>query len=121
MLAAELARRGVSSVLFEGMGREGRGTAYSTIEPAHLLNVPAAKMSAWAGDPEHFQRVVEEAGGMGKDFAERRAFGRYLRGILDDAVASGMVEVVQARALSARRERTGWRINVEGGGEVEHN
>jgi uncharacterized NAD(P)/FAD-binding protein YdhS len=121
MLAAELARRGVSSVLFEGMGREGRGTAYSTIEPAHLLNVPAAKMSAWAGDPEHFQRVVEEAGGTGKDFAERRAFGRYLRGILDEAVASGLVEVVQARALSARREGTGWRINVEGGGEITAN
>jgi len=118
MLAAELARLGVSSVLFEGMAREGRGTAYSTIEPAHLLNVPAAKMSAWSGDPEHFQRVVEATGGTGKDFAERRAFGRYLRGILGEAAASGLVEVVQARALSARHEGTAWRIHVEGGGEV---
>ena len=117
MLAAELARRGITSVLFEGAGREGRGTAFSTTEPAHLLNVPAAKMSASADDPEHFQRVVEAAGGTGKDFAERRAFGRYLRGILDEAAASGLVKVVQARALSARREGTGWRIAVEGGGE----
>jgi len=117
MLAAELARRGITSVLFEGAGREGRGTAFSTTEPAHLLNVPAAKMSAWADDPEHFQRVVEAAGGTGKDFAERRAFGRYLRGILDEAAASGLVKVVQARALSARREGTRWRIAVEGGAE----
>jgi len=118
MLAAELARRGVRSVLFEGAGREGRGTAFSTLEPAHLLNVPAAKMSAWADDPAHFTRVVEAVGGTGEDFAQRRAFGRYLRGILDEAVASGLVEVVQERALSARREGTDWQIGVEGGGEV---
>jgi uncharacterized NAD(P)/FAD-binding protein YdhS len=117
MLAAELARRGVKSVLFEGAGREGRGTAYSTLEPAHLLNVPAVKMSAWTDDPDHFARVVEADGGSGKDFAERRRFGRYLRGILDEAVAGGLVEVVPARALSARREGNGWRIAVEGGGE----
>ena len=119
MLAAELARRGMPSVLFESAAREGRGTAYSTLEPAHLLNVPAVKMSAWAHDPDHFARVVEAAGGSAKDFAERRAFGRYLRGILDDAQASGLVELVRARALSARRERESWRIEVEGGGVVE--
>jgi uncharacterized NAD(P)/FAD-binding protein YdhS len=118
ILAAELARRGVRSILFEGAARVGRGTAYSTLEPAHLLNVPAAKMSAWADDPEHFQRVVEADGGSGKDFAERRRFGRYLRGILDEAVASGLVEVKQARALSARREGNSWRIAVENGDEI---
>ncbi|HMI39793.1 MAG TPA: FAD/NAD(P)-binding protein [Sphingomicrobium sp.] len=118
MLAAELARREVKSVLFEGSGREGRGTAYSTIEPAHLLNVPAAKMSAWADDPDHFARVIEAEGGSGKDFAERQRFGRYLRGILDEAVAEGMVEVVPAHAISARRDESDWRIAVQDGGEV---
>ena len=118
MLAAELARRGVSSLLFEGAGREGRGTAYSTLEPAHLLNVPALKMSAWADDPDHFVRFVEAAGGAAKDFVERRAFGRYLRGILHEAVASGLVEVVPARALAARREGQCFRVEVEGGGHI---
>jgi uncharacterized NAD(P)/FAD-binding protein YdhS len=118
MLAAELARRGVKSVLFESAAREGRGTAYSTVEPAHLLNVPAAKMSAWADDPDHFARAVEAEGGSGKDFAERRRFGRYLRGILDEALANGMVEMIPARALSARREGSSWRITVEGGDEI---
>ena len=84
-----------------------------------MLNVPAAKMSAWADDPDHFARVIEAAGGSAEDFVERRAFGRYLRGIFDEAVASGLVEVVQARALSAHREGKGWRIEVEGGGEVK--
>ena len=116
MLAAELARRGVSSVLFEGAGREGLGTAYSTTEPAHLLNVPAAKMSAWADDPDHFAREVEAAGGTSKDFAERRAFGRYLRGILSEAVASGLVDGDPSAGAfcAARGERLadwcrGWR------------
>jgi len=118
MLAAELARRGVRSVVFERAGREGRGTAYSTVEPAHLLNVPALKMSAWADDPDHFARAVEAAGGTAKDFAQRRAFGRYLRDILNEAVESGLVEIIVARAVSARREGTGWRIAGEGGDEI---
>ena len=62
--------------------------------------------------------MVEAAGGTGKDFAERRVFGRYLRGILDEAVASGLVEVVEARALSARREGEAGGSKSRGGGEV---
>ena len=46
ILAAQLARRGIHSVLIDGSGRMGRGVAYSTTEPAHLLNVRAEGMSA---------------------------------------------------------------------------
>ena len=55
MAAVELARRGVRAVLVEGGGRAGRGTAYSTREPAHLLNVPAARMSAFGDDARPFR------------------------------------------------------------------
>src|SRR3954453_11900302 len=41
ILAAQLARRGIASVLIDGSGRMGRGVAYSTTEPTHLLNVRA--------------------------------------------------------------------------------
>ena len=44
MAAAQLVRRGLSVVLVEGGGRSGRGIAYSTRDPVHLLNVPAAKV-----------------------------------------------------------------------------
>ena len=54
MLAAQLARRGIASLLIEGGGRAGLGTAYSTDEPAHVLNVRAEGMSAWPDDPDHF-------------------------------------------------------------------
>ena len=56
MAAAQLARRGLSVVLVEGGGRAGRGIAYSTREAVHLLNVPAAKMSAWPDRARRFRR-----------------------------------------------------------------
>ena len=47
MLAAQLARRGHRSLIIEKAGRAGEGTAFSTSEPAHLLNVRTEVMSAW--------------------------------------------------------------------------
>ena len=114
MVAAQLARRGIGSVLIEGGGRTGQGIAYSTDEPAHVLNVRAESMSAWPDDPEHFAR----ASGDPKGFAERRRFGRYLREILAEAVASGHVEVVEDRAVAVLREAEGWRIELDDGGRT---
>ena len=85
MLAAQLARRGIGSLLIEGAGRAGRGTAYSTGEPAHLLNVRAEGMSAWPDRPDDFADAFEREGGDRRGFAERRFLGRYLRSILDSA------------------------------------
>ena len=59
MLAAQLARRGIASALIDGSGRIGRGIAYSTREPAHVLNVFAEVMGAWPEDPEEFAPAVE--------------------------------------------------------------
>mgnify|MGYP003289688037 CR=1 FL=1 len=114
MLAAQLARRGIGSLLIEGGGRTGHGVAYSTDEPAHVLNVRAESMSAWPDDPDHFAR----ASGDPKGFAERRRFGRYLRAILDEAVASGHVEIVRDTVVAARREVAEWRIDLQDGGTV---
>ena len=111
MAAAELAKRGVRSVLVEGGGRTGRGTAYSTREAAHLLNVPAAKMSAWANAPDDFVAAGNAAGA----FVPRREFGAYLRAILDSTVSSGMVEVVEASAVAAGRSGDGWRVTLGDG------
>src|SRR5687768_3774256 len=88
MLAAQLARRGIASRLIEGGGRAGLGTAFSTREPAHLLNVRAEAMSALPDDLGHFARQSGDPRG----FAERRVFGAYLQSILDEAVASGHVQ-----------------------------
>ena len=45
-------------VLVDPAPTTGRGTAYSTSDDRHLLNVPASGMSAFPRDPEHFFRWV---------------------------------------------------------------
>jgi uncharacterized NAD(P)/FAD-binding protein YdhS len=115
MVAAQLARRGVDSVLIEASGRAGLGVAFSTREPAHVLNVRAEAMSAWPDDPEDFVRIAEREGGTRRDFAQRRQFGRYLRAILDEAVGSGRVRLVQDQAVKAEPREGGWAVRLDGG------
>ncbi len=114
MLAAQLARRGIASLLIEGGGRVGLGTAYSTAEPAHVLNVRAEGMSAWPDDPSNFAHKFGDPRG----FAERRFFGRYLREILDNVVASGLGEVVSSTAVAATPGADGWWVELDDGGMV---
>ncbi|MFL6761160.1 MAG: FAD/NAD(P)-binding protein, partial [Sphingomicrobium sp.] len=112
ILAAQLARRGIGSILIDGSGRVGKGVAYSTTDPAHLLNVRAEAMSAWSGEPDHFAQRFETDGGDRRGFAQRRFFAAYLADILDEAVASGCAETVQATAARTRREEGGWRVEL---------
>ncbi len=93
--------------------------AYSTTEPAHLLNVRAEGMSAIADDSDHFVRRFEAEGGNRRGFAERRLFGRYLREILGEAVDEGCVSIEQSMAVSARRAGDGWQVELDNGRTVE--
>ena len=80
----------VEIVLIERRAEIGRGVAYSTADPAHLLNVPASNMSALAAEPGHFvEWLVRRTGAASEDlarlFAPRRLYGAYLGGLLEDA------------------------------------
>ena len=119
ILAAQLARRGIASVLIDGSGRAGKGVAYSTMEPVHLLNVRAESMSAFAGEPDHFAKRYEAEAGDARGFAERRLFGRYLGEILHDAVASGCTRVVHASSTGAERKEDGWTVRLGDGSAIE--
>jgi uncharacterized NAD(P)/FAD-binding protein YdhS len=119
ILAAQLARRGIDCALIDGGGRMGRGVAFSTTEPAHLLNVRAEGMSAWAGEPDHFARRFEADGGDRRGFAQRRMFAAYLADILDEAVASGHVEPVDRMAVRADRRDGEWRIRLDDDSAIE--
>ena len=118
MIAAELARRGIASTIVDGSGREGQGTAFSTNEPAHLLNVIAAKMGAWADNPEHFAAEVDreyEA----EAYVPRQRYGEYLSKILDEARATGLVKVVPSGARTADRSGDGWAVTLADGSRVQ--
>ena len=68
----------------------GRGVAYGTCRPEHLLNVAARNMSAVPDHPDHFldwlRTRVEYAqlpeAQLREIFAPRRVYGDYLRGLL---------------------------------------
>lgn len=119
MLGAQLARRGIESLLIDGSDRLGRGTAFSTGQPVHLLNIPAERMSAWPEEPADFARLVEKRGGAATDYVERRIYGDYLGEILDRAIAGGEVRVVETDALDAKRVGGTWHVALADGTTVE--
>ncbi|HJU76544.1 MAG TPA: FAD/NAD(P)-binding protein [Sphingomicrobium sp.] len=118
ILAAQLARRGIESVLIEGMGLAGKGAAYSTTEPAHLLNLRAESMSAWPDNASDFAERFAALGGERTGFAERRLFGLYVGEILGDAVKSGRTRLVEAWATGAERDGEKWSIALDNGSSV---
>ena len=112
MVAAQLARQGIDAVIVEP-GTPGLGAAYSTGDPAHLLNVRAGSMSAWPDDPGHFARFAEEQGVEPHGFGERRLFGRYVQGILDGA--GDCVTVLSDQVVAASPGDGGWSLRLADG------
>lgn len=118
MVAAELARRGVTSLIIEGGGREGRGTAFSTSEDAHLLNVVAGRMGAWADKPGDFAETVAAEGHGPEAYVPRRRYGQYLSNILNVALASRLATLVAGDARAAQASGDGWTVELTDGSWV---
>ena len=121
LLAAQLLKSAdpqISVTLVEKSGRFGRGLAYSTVLDAHLLNVGAQGMSAFADDPDHFRRWLDARGvGPGPDlfFAPRRVYGDYLADIAADLAAAGRLKLLHAEALSLAPEGDGVAVALASG------
>lgn len=83
--------------LVERSGRVGPGLAYGTRHQRHLVNVRAENMSAFADEPEHFARWLEqlppeEQADAGErtiagTFVRRSVYGRYIQDLLREAIA----------------------------------
>jgi uncharacterized NAD(P)/FAD-binding protein YdhS len=81
----------------------GRGVAYSTRRPQHLLNVAARNMSAFRDDPDHFLRWLRTRSEfdtlpeieLRERFIPRMVYGDYLRSIMHHHLqsADGMTPV----------------------------
>ena len=97
--------------LIDRHGRHGLGQAYGTTHPDHLLNAPAAQMSALAGDPDHLARWAAAAGIADAGFLPRHVYGRYLRETLWDAERQAQpfsrVTQVTSDAVAIRRNARG--------------
>lgn len=88
-------RQPLHVLLIERTGEFGRGVAYGTRCPDHLLNVPAGRMSALPNEPEHFLRWLEARAGQpgfpaqadAGAFVPRHLFGTYLQELLAGTAA----------------------------------
>ncbi|SDR89600.1 FAD/NAD(P)-binding protein [Microlunatus soli] len=80
--AARRRSLGLDLVLLDPADRWARGVAFGTVEDDHLLNVPAAGMSALPEDPAHFVGwlAAEDLDGVAdpQAFVSRRTWARYL-------------------------------------------
>ncbi|MFL5313220.1 MAG: FAD/NAD(P)-binding protein [Myxococcales bacterium] len=106
--------------LIERTGALARGVAYGPAEPCHLLNVPAAGMSALPDDPDHF---VRWSGAAADAFVPRAVYGAYLEALLTSAHAAAApgvtLQLVCGEAASATVDGGGVRIALREGGEIE--
>jgi uncharacterized NAD(P)/FAD-binding protein YdhS len=124
MMALHLLHRASSPVhvtLIENNPRVGRGIAYATANPSHLLNVPAGAMSAIDGEPDHFcdwlRRVQGGPAAWASpevtrcSFAPRALYGEYLASLLAPFTARGErpgpLSVVHAECVALEENRAG--------------
>lgn len=125
LLALHLLRRcpePARVVLIERNSQFGRGQAYSTGNPSHLLNVPAARMSAFHDQPGHFvawlRRQPEGEALIGQGFVPRRLFGAYVRHLLNEEVrrpeTDGRLELQRGDVLGLAHTDAGLTLALDG-------
>jgi uncharacterized NAD(P)/FAD-binding protein YdhS len=122
ILAAHLLRSSSAKIiLVEKSGTVGRGLAYSTTLPDHLLNVRAQNMSAFPDDPGHFVRWLMARKQMSSPdtffFAPRMVYGDYLGDLLQEESRShpGRLEILEDEVVAADPTKDSVRIEFASG------
>jgi uncharacterized NAD(P)/FAD-binding protein YdhS len=129
LAAAHLARRlGAAAadvvVIDPGeIGSLGRGVAYATDDPRHLLNVRVANMSAFADQPDHLYAWLRRRGGEDGptpfSFISRATYGDYVADLAREALAAGRVRHVRATCLDIDERADGARLSISTGESVD--
>lgn len=125
ILAANLLRRlgpTTEIVLIEKRKEIGRGLAYSTWDPNHLLNVRVGNMSAYAYQPDHFHHWLQTNGprhGIGCPthfcFVPRGVYGEYIGGLLHDNEAPDRLNILRDECVGLEPSGTGVEITLASG------
>src|SRR5882672_9804125 len=136
MAAVNLARLSPAPLrvtLFNHGSPTGRGIAYGTRRPEHLLNVAARNMSALPDHPNHFiewlRTRTEYAGGpeaeLRETFMPRRVYGDYLRSLTQhyvrpvDPRAGVEFAVIDDEVLALEAAGDGARLRLAGGASLD--
>ena len=115
---------GLRAVLIDRHERGG-GVAYAAPDLEHRLNVTAARMSAFAAEPEHFVRWrAERTGALDPGaYAPRLDYRDYLADVLTEAQHRAAPDVHLARLRAevqfVRPGRDQMRLELAGGGSLE--
>ncbi|MGX9146524.1 FAD/NAD(P)-binding protein [Mesorhizobium sp. 128a] len=115
--------------LIEKRPHFGQGIAYSTLLSAHVLNVSAAGMSAYADDPGNFWRWLQARGLVSQEqtpqtpfYAPRSVYARYLKELLDDLEArekeTGRLRLIREESLSISPTSSGVEVTLANGTSV---
>ncbi len=118
---ARLADRPLRILLVNAGRPLGRGIAYGTDRPEHLLNVAARNMSAFPDLPDHFLEWLRTRADyadvpepqLRETFAPRRVYGDYVRGLLFSCLSPiddrerVKIEVVEDEAVDLIAEESG--------------
>lgn len=107
-------------VLIERHREPGRGVAYGTESPAHLLNVPAGRMSMLPEAPDDFLRYIAARDVMAApgSFIWRSLYGAYLRARLREAQAGAApaeLRQLDAEAVDLSHRDGGCRLSLADG------
>ena len=92
----------------------GRGIAYGTANPHHVLNVRTSNMSAFADVPDHFWKWLAKNNIAGcrqlSDpfcFVPRTLYGRYIASSMEPLQSAGRLEIVQGECVGIRESESG--------------
>jgi uncharacterized NAD(P)/FAD-binding protein YdhS len=107
-------------IVFEPRAEIGRGLAYDTADPAHRINVPAARMSLRPDEPDDFSAWLARTNAAAGDsvagrpdgslFPGRGVFGAYVADSLKPHLDSGAVRHLRAAVTAVRAVPGGWEI-----------
>ena len=104
-------------------GSLGRGVAYATDDPRHLLNVRVANMSAFADQPDHLYEWLRRR--EGEDcptpfsFISRATYGDYVADLAREALAAGRARHARGTCLDIDERADGVRLVLSTGESVD--
>lgn len=112
--------------IIEPRNELGRGLAYSTQCPEHLLNVPAAEMSALPSEADNFLKFarLKEPSITADSFVPRMTYGDYVNALVTEQLTEGKgnpnrLRHVRSRAVDIERKATHYFLILEDGSRIK--
>ena len=105
------------------IGSLGRGVAYATDDPRHLLNVRVANMSAFADQPDHLYAWLRRRAGEDCptpfSFISRATYGDHVADLARAALAAGQARHARGLCLDIDERADGVRLGLSTGDALD--